>query len=266
MNSTPSDSRRVAYDAILNHAILTADQEVCLARRIQNGDALAKAELMSHNYKLVASRAAYYAQRCRQLEFDDLFSAGYEGLDTAAERFDPKRGFKFSTYSTFWIDHTIQKEIANAEYTIRPSQQALKDARLLTRTEWQENQRRQADVSESELAELTGLSLEAIGKLRLIDRIDNLDRRRLGFDGPLHESIPDPKTIESEIDPAFTDLVARALSKLPDQQREDVLALAVLGASPTSQGRRTQRSAVATGRSFRAGLGALSKELEGINA
>lgn len=266
MTRTPSPERRAAYDAILSHALLTPEQERALARRIQSGDKSAKAELISHNFKLAASRAAHFAPRCRRLDFDDLFSAAYEGLDTAAARFDPERGFKFSTYAQFWIDHKIHEEIGNADFTIRPSQQATRDAGTLRRAEWLENQRSHRDVSDPELAEITGIKITEIARLRTIESMDSLDRYPTGSDAPLHETIADPRTEPEQTDPAFAELIARALSALPQQQREDVLALGVLEATPTTQGRRTGRSSIATARSYRAGLATLSTELRCIAA
>lgn len=142
----------------------------------------------------------------------------------------------------------------------------MRDAGKLKRAHWLENQRSHRDVSDSELAEITGIRLEEITRFRAIERIDNLDRTAPGSDQPLHDTIADPSTDATELDPAFSEMITRAFTKLPEQEREDVLALGILHATPTAQGRRTGRSSIATGRSYRAGIATLASEIRSLAA
>ena len=101
----------------LSSELLTADQEKELAQRIKLGDMKAKESLINHNLRLVVSIAKRYINR--GLEFSDLIGAGNEGLMKAVERFDYTKGYKFSTYATWWIRQSIVRTIGNEGRTIR---------------------------------------------------------------------------------------------------------------------------------------------------
>ena len=103
--------------AITSHHLLTAAEEVSLAKRIERGDPAAKRELIESNLRLVVSIAKAY--RGMGLPFLDLVQEGAIGLDRAAEKFDWRRGYKFSTYATWWIRQAIQRSISNNARTIR---------------------------------------------------------------------------------------------------------------------------------------------------
>lgn len=100
-----------------NRPLLTHDQEIRLAKRIKAGDAKAKEELVGANVRLVASVARRYMGR--GLPIEDLMQEGLIGLLRAADKYDWKRGFRFSTYSTFWIRQAISRAIANQGRSIR---------------------------------------------------------------------------------------------------------------------------------------------------
>lgn len=104
---------------IFDHPILTRQQEVFLAKRIEAGDKRAKEILIRHNMKLAAKFAYTQAQHCQHLTGEDLLGAAVIGLNRAAEKFEWQRGFKFSTYATNWIKQSIQREIADKETLIR---------------------------------------------------------------------------------------------------------------------------------------------------
>ena len=102
---------------VRRHPLLTREQEVELAKRIERGDLDAKEQLVNSNLRLVISNARKY--QGLELPLLDLIQEGILGLIRAAEKFDYRKGFKFSTYATFWIRESIQRAIANRARTIR---------------------------------------------------------------------------------------------------------------------------------------------------
>jgi len=113
----PTDSLPLFLNAIGKIELLTAAQEVELAKRIERGDGLAKEEIVEANLRLVVSIAKKY--RHRGLPFLDLIQEGTIGLMRAAEKFDHRRGFKFSTYATWWIRQAVTRALADKSRTIR---------------------------------------------------------------------------------------------------------------------------------------------------
>jgi RNA polymerase primary sigma factor len=97
--------------------LLTAEEEILLARRVRQGDALARAQLVEANMRLVINIAKGY--HCSMIPFEDLVQEGAIGLVTACERYDPNRGYRFSTYATHWIRQAISRAIDNKSRAIR---------------------------------------------------------------------------------------------------------------------------------------------------
>ena len=112
-----TDSLRLFLDAIGKTDLLTGGQEVALAKRIERGDHRAKQELVEANLRLVVSIAKKY--RHRGLPFLDLIQEGTLGLVRATEKFDHRKGFKFSTYATWWIRQAVVRALAEKSRTIR---------------------------------------------------------------------------------------------------------------------------------------------------
>ena len=119
--ATPVESTTDALQLFLReagrHRLLTAAQEVALAKRIERGDADAKAQMIQSNLRLVVSIAKNY--RNQGLPFLDLIQEGTLGLIRAVEKFDWRRGFKFSTYATWWIRQAVARALADKGRTIR---------------------------------------------------------------------------------------------------------------------------------------------------
>lgn len=116
-NAGIQDSIRMYLKEIGRYPLLTAEEEVALAMRIESGDEEAKKRLAESNLRLVVSIAKRFAGKDMQLL--DLIQEGNIGLIRAAEKFDYRRGFKFSTYATWWIRQAISRSIADQSRTIR---------------------------------------------------------------------------------------------------------------------------------------------------
>ena len=112
-----TDALQLFLNDIRRYPLLTAADEVELAKRIERGDLDAKEQMINSNLRLVVSIAKKY--QGQDLQLLDLIQEGILGLIRAAEKFDWRRGFKFSTYATFWIRQAIQRGIANKARTIR---------------------------------------------------------------------------------------------------------------------------------------------------
>jgi RNA polymerase primary sigma factor len=112
-----SDDLQSYINRLTRCNLLTPDEEVRLARRIATGDGQAKERLVESNMRLVVSIAKAY--RSSGIPFEDLIQEGAIGLMTAAERFDPQRGYRFSTYATQWIRQAIGRAVDNKAKSIR---------------------------------------------------------------------------------------------------------------------------------------------------
>jgi RNA polymerase primary sigma factor len=118
LSSDPSlDSLRLYLRSIGRVPLLTAEEEVCLAKRIERGDVAAKQHMVEANLRLVVSIAKGYVGR--GLTFLDLIQEGSLGLIRAVEKFDHRRGYKFSTYATWWIRQAVSRALADKARTIR---------------------------------------------------------------------------------------------------------------------------------------------------
>src|SRR5208283_4352651 len=144
------DSLRLYLRAIGRVELLTAEQEVMLARRIERGDMDAKQHMIEANLRLVVSIAKSYLGR--GLTFLDLIQEGSMGLIRAVEKFDYRRGYKFSTYATWWIRQAVTRAIADKGRTIRIPVHMVERLNRLTHAERHLIQRLGREPSAAELA------------------------------------------------------------------------------------------------------------------
>ncbi|MGI8430552.1 MAG: sigma-70 family RNA polymerase sigma factor [Solirubrobacteraceae bacterium] len=217
------DSLRLYLRAIARCHLLTADQEVLLARRIERGDMLAKAQMIEANLRLVVSIAKSY--RGRGLTFLDLIQEGSMGLIRAVEKFDYRRGYKFSTYATWWIRQAVTRAIADKSRTIRIPVHMVEKRNRVIHAERQLVQQLGRDPTPAEIAvELELPELEVRDLLRLAQPPLSLEKP-IGeeADSALGDFVEDQSS-ESPFEHAAKQLrdenLYRALAVLPARERE----------------------------------------------
>ena len=162
------DSLRLYLREIGKVPLLTADQEVALAKRIERGDMSAKQHMIEANLRLVVSIAKGYLGR--GLSFLDLIQEGSLGLIRAVEKFDYRKGFKFSTYATWWIRQAITRAIADKGRTIRIPVHMVEKVNKYHRTHRRMIQTLGREPSEEEIAHELGVFVEEIQRLQEISQ------------------------------------------------------------------------------------------------
>ena len=217
-----TDSLTLFMNEIGRHELLTAAEEVELAKLVERGDAQAKERMINSNLRLVVSIAKRY--QGHGLPLGDLIQEGIIGLNRAVEKFDWRRGFKFSTYATWWIRQACQRAISNQSRTIRvPAhvhERRVKLARVSRRLEAEHGR----EPTSEELAEAAGLELQHVEEaLGAVEASVSLNQA-IGSegDGELGDLFADPTSIDpvEEADEAHRrEAVRDALRKLPDGQR-----------------------------------------------
>jgi RNA polymerase primary sigma factor len=172
------DSVKIYLQQIGKVKLLTGDEEIILAKQIEEGDMDAKARLISANLRLVVSIAKKYIGR--GLSFLDLIQEGNLGLIRAAEKFDYKRGFKFSTYATWWIQQSITRGIADKSRIIRLPVHMIETISRLKRVTRDLTLELNRTPTKEELALRMGISLS---KLRLVLKST---QTTISLETPLH--------------------------------------------------------------------------------
>jgi RNA polymerase primary sigma factor len=217
------DSLRLYLRAIGRVDLLTAEQEVLLARRIERGDMRAKQQMIEANLRLVVSIAKSYLGR--GLTFLDLIQEGSMGLIRAVEKFDYRRGYKFSTYATWWIRQAVTRAIADKGRTIRIPVHMVERLNKVIHVERQLVQQLGREPTPEEIAqELDTTVRDVRDVLRMAQQPVSLEKP-IGEeeDSELGDFVED-QTAESPFELAAERLrrenLRRALAALPERERE----------------------------------------------
>jgi RNA polymerase primary sigma factor len=221
---TTTDALQLFLREAGRHRLLTAAQEVSLAKRIERGDADAKTEMIQSNLRLVVSIAKNY--RNQGLPFLDLIQEGTLGLIRAVEKFDWRRGFKFSTYATWWIRQAVARALADKGRTIRMPVHIVERLQKINRAErslWTQLGR---EPTLEEIADEASLTPEQVVEVRAAARastsldapVGDQDDAVFGDFVAGDEPLPE-ETVEVRL---RKQALRSALASLPDREREVV--------------------------------------------
>ncbi|MDQ1443925.1 MAG: polymerase primary sigma factor, partial [Acidimicrobiaceae bacterium] len=163
------DALRLFLDEIGQYPLLTAGQEVELAKRVEKGDARAKDEMVNANLRLVVHIAKRYQHQ--GLTLLDLIQEGIFGLIRAVEKFDWRRGYKFSTYATWWIRQALQRALQKQAREIHLPVHVAERARRIERIRDELAKKLDRDPTDEEMAQESGLSVRQITEVRDAARV-----------------------------------------------------------------------------------------------
>jgi RNA polymerase primary sigma factor len=222
MASSTTDALQLFLNQAGRYPLLTAAEEVELAKRIERGDKKAKDQMINSNLRLVVSIAKHW--QGHGLSLLDLIQEGIIGLIRAVEKFDYRKGFKFSTYGTWWIRQAVQRGVANKSRTIRMPVHVLDRERKLARVERELAAKLGREPNDEEVFAAAGISERELEQVREAARIVTSLDRPIGDegDGELGDLVaratqpgPEDEAIVNLREAALRDVVAR----LPEQQR-----------------------------------------------
>jgi RNA polymerase primary sigma factor len=215
------DSLQLFFNEARRHPLLTAADEVELAKRIERGDMAAKERMINANLRLVISVARKY--QGQGLPLGDLIQEGMLGLIRAVEKFDWRKGFKFSTYGTLWIRQAIGRGLANSGRTVRLPVHIVARARKIQDAERKLAVELGRSPTEEEIAAFVELPLDEVADIRRADRGPTSLDQGVGEDGDtaLGDLIAgDGPSVEEEVVAGIEDERLReAVDTLPEAER-----------------------------------------------
>jgi RNA polymerase nonessential primary-like sigma factor len=225
-DSSTHDATHIYLNEIGFTPLLTAEEEVYYARLVQKGDKNARKKMIEANLRLVVKIARRYLNR--GLSLLDLIEEGNLGLMRAVEKFDPERGFRFSTYATWWIRQTIERAIMNQTRTIRLPIHIVKELNGYLRAARKITQLSDHEATSQEIAEEMHTSVVAVEKMLelneksvSVDSVSNYDENKSLLSTLADENSPDPAQL-------LTDANLKVhldawLAELPNNQREVIM-------------------------------------------
>ena len=223
--SATADSLALFFRRARVYPLLTAAEEVELAKRIERGDLEAKERMINSNLRLVVAQARRY--QGHGLPMEDLVQEGMLGLIRAVEKFDWRRGFKFSTYGTLWIRQAIQRGLQNHGRTIRLPVHVAQQQAKLRKLESELSGRLGREPTDEELSDVAELPLDQVIELRELNRsLTSLDQPVGDEDTSFGDLLPsDRPGPHEEVAEADRDRRVNALVEdLPEGER-DVIRL-----------------------------------------
>src|SRR5438034_9434724 len=176
-----TDSLQLFLNEAGRYPLLTASEEVELAKRIERGDMAAKERMITSNLRLVVSIARRY--QTQGITLGDLIQEGVIGLIRATEKFDWRKGFKFSTYATWWIRQAVQRGVANKSRTIRIPVHVVEREQKVARTERELLAKLGREPTEEELADRSKVPLTQVREVREAARAVASTDAPIGADG-----------------------------------------------------------------------------------
>jgi RNA polymerase primary sigma factor len=231
-----TDALQLFLNEIRRYPLLTAEEEVELSKRIEQGDLEAKERMINSNLRLVVSIAKKY--QGQELSLLDLIQEGIFGLIRAAEKFDWRKGYKFSTYATFWIRQAIQRGVANRARTIRIPVHIGQRERKIARTERELAAQLERQPTDGEISQASGVPIDQIEEIRDAGRaVTSLDKP-IGEEGETALGdlfASDEMSTEEEVHLTLSEeVIRRTVDELPETER-DVLKLryGINGNEPT---------------------------------
>ena len=221
-----TDSLQLFLNEAGRYALLTAAEEVELAKKIEDGDVEAKNRMINSNLRLVVSIAKKY--QGHGLSLLDLIQEGVIGLIRAVEKFDWRRGYKFSTYATWWIRQAVQRGVANKSRTIRIPVHIADREQKIGRAERELMVKLGRTPTDEEICKASKVSMKHLREVREAARAETSLDKPVGDDNGA--SIGDligvaEGGVEEEVEISLTeDTLHRALDNLPERERK-VLSL-----------------------------------------
>jgi RNA polymerase primary sigma factor len=228
-----TDSLQLFINQAMRYPLLTKEEEVDLAQRIERGDLAAKERLINSNVRLVIKFARRY--QGHGLDLGDLVQEAMLGLIRAAEKFDWRRGYKFSTYAVLWIKQSIQRGLDNTGRPVRIPAHIAQRERTVNRVTAELAARLDREPSDEEVANETKLPLDEVMAIRDLTRVTaSLDTPIGDGDttlGELHTE--STENLEDEVlEREQEQVVDAALARLPEQERQIIRARFGTGGRP----------------------------------